>query len=291
MSRYRRSWTHFFVIFFLAIILIAVFFIKEIVVIIRSGEAGALWRRFSGAEIDRVYGEGLRIISPFDRMTVYEVRNQIANHDLTVLSKDGLKINLELTIRYHPQLSLLGVLHDRVGPEYLTKVVIPQTESALRKNLGNATAEQIYTNENNLLNDTMLETIEAIGRNFIVVEDIIIRKIQLPEIVRKAIEDKLIQQEVLASYAFRGQIAVQEAKRKRIEAQGIRDYNEMVDSTLTPRLLYYQGINVTTDIAESENEKTVIIGTGSGSPPIVLSTVPRMEMPPTENRYPQEAQK
>ena len=282
-----RTLRYLLIIFLATVALTAAFLWDDVVVIIRSGEAGVLWRIFSGTEVDRVYGEGVRVISPFDRMTVYNVRKQIVDHDLVVLSQDGLKVGLKLTIRYRPEVIFLGVLHDRIGPEYLTRIVVPQTESALRTNLGNATAEQIYTNENNLLNNALLETMEAIERNFLEVEDIIIREIRLPEIVRTAIEDKLIQKEILASYVFRGEIAVQEARRKRIEAQGIRDYNELIDATLSPRLLRYQGITVTTDIADSANAKTVVIGAGSDSPPVVLSTMP----PTIVNTHPQETRK
>ncbi len=261
-------------VFVLAIALVIVYFWDNIFIVVKSGEAGVLWNRFTGTQVDRVYGEGLEIISPLNRMTIYEVRKQVVTHELAILSVDGLKLKLHLAIRFRPEINLLGMLHERIGPDYLTRVVMPQTESVLRKQLGIATAEQIYTDANGLLTRAMIKATEEIGRNFVEVEDIIIRRIQLPEMVRKAIEDKLVQQELLASYEYRGQTAIKEAERKRIEAAGIRDYHEIVDATLSDRLLHYQGINATIDIAESENYKTVVIGVGENSPPIVLSTVP-----------------
>jgi prohibitin 1 len=211
-------------------------------------------------------------------MTIYEVRKQVALHSLDVLSSEGLTLTLDLAIRYRPEYDLLGMLHERVGPDYLTRVVLPQTESVLRKELGNATAEAIYTNANGLLTRTMLKAMEEIDRNFVSVEDIIIRRIELPQTVRTAIENKIRQQQLLQSYAYRRQTAAKEAERKRIEAGGIRDYQRIVGETLDQRLLEHQGVAATLELAHSDNRKTVIIGTGNGSVPVILDA--REQIPP-----------
>ncbi|ESQ13605.1 MAG TPA: prohibitin family protein [Chromatiaceae bacterium] len=242
------------------LLLVLILFWNRIFIFIEAGQAGVLWNRFYGTQIDRVRGEGLSIISPLDRIYIYEVRKQVVSHDLSVLSIEGLRLELSLAIRFRPRYDLLGMLQERIGPEYLTRVVVPQTESVLRKELGNATAEQIYTNEGGLLTRALVKAMEEIGRNFVEVEDIIIRSIRLPEIVRTAIEHKLVQEQLLLSYQFRRQTAVQEAERKRIMAGGLRDYNQIVDSTLSSQLLSYQGIQATYDLANSENEKTVVVG-------------------------------
>lgn len=269
-----RSLLPYLTISLLSSLLVAVIIVFDVIVIIRPGEAGILWNRFGGTKVDLVYEEGIKLISPFDKMYVFEVRKQLVTHELAILSVDGLKVQLYLAIRFRPKKAFLGLLHDRIGTDYLTRVVIPQTESVLRKRLGAATAEQIYTNENGLLAQAMVKAIEEVGRNFVEIEDIIIRRIELPATVRQAIENKLVQQELLASYEFRNQTALQEAERKRIESEGIRDYNQIIASTLTDDLLRYQGISATLDIAESDNDKTVVIGTGDDRTPIILSTVP-----------------
>jgi len=269
-----RRWS-FFGIGLQILLFVLVLFWDRIFHVIQPGEAGVLWNRFSGTQIDRVRDDGLNIISPLDRLTIYEVRKQVVEHSLDVLSVEGMRLELKLAIRYRPERDLLGKLHQRVGPDYLTRVVIPQTESVLRKQLGNATAEQIYTNEGGLLTRAMLQAMDEIGRNFVEVEDIIIRRIQLPETVRRAIENKLVQQQLLLSYVFRRGIAVQEAERVRIEATGIRDYQGLVDETLTERLLAHKGITATRELATSENPKTVVIGAGQDiSVPIFLGAEP-----------------
>ncbi len=268
-SRLRQQ-LPFFAIGIQLVALIVVLLWHRIFVVIHSGEAGVLWNRFAGTQIGRVYGEGLHLISPLDRRSVYEVRKQLAIHQLDVLSVEGLRLELDLAIRYRPARDLLGMLQERIGPDYLTRVVIPQTESVLRKELGNATAMQIYTDENGLLTRAMVKATEEVGRNFVELEDIIIRRIQLPETVRTAIEQKLVQQQVLNSYRFRIQTAEQEAERRRIEAAGIRDYQQIVGETLTDRLPTHQGITATREIAGSNNAKTVVIGVGEVSLPIIL---------------------
>ena len=242
---------------------VAVFLADRIFIVIPAGHVGALWNRFSGTRVDRIYTEGLHIISPLDRMTAYEVRKQIAFYELDVLSVEGLTLRLELAIRFRPEYSLVGLLHETIGPDYMIRVVVPQTESVVRKQLGNATAVQIYTNEDRLVTRAMLKAMNEAGRNLVEVEDIIIRSIRLPETVKTAIEEKIRQRQLLASYVYRRQTAVQEAQRKRIAAAGIRDYQALVDETLSERLLVHQGIQATRDLAVSGNPKTLVVGAGS----------------------------
>jgi len=261
-------------------------FWNRVFIVIHAGEAGVLWHRFGGTRIDRVYSEGLHIISPLDQMFHYEVRKQVTLHELDVLSAEGLSLHLELAIRFLPEYELLGMLHERIGPDYLTRVVVPQTESVLRKALGRVTAVQIYTNEDGLLTRALLKAMEEVGRNFVVVEDVIIRRIRLPDKVQEAIEDKLTQQQLYASYAFRRQTAILEANRKRIEGAGIRDYQAIVAETLTDRLLEHQGIVATRMVAESANEKTVVVGVGAGEIglPIILGDFDRPLPGPPQGR-------
>ncbi len=246
------------------------FFWDEAFSLIRSGEVGVLYDRCKGTEMDRVYPEGLRVISPLNKMYIYETRKQIVNHDFDVLTIKRLRVHLALAIRYRPELDRVGVLHLRIGPDYLTRVVVPQTESVMRKQLGRYTAEDIYTNAGGLLTRAILSAMEEIGRNFVEVEDIIIRRVELPERVKRAIEQKLVQQEKLRSYAFRVQTAEQEAERKRVAAAGLRDYQQTVGESLTDQVLRYQGITATREIAESDSEKTIVIGAGDEGMPLIL---------------------
>ena len=257
---------------FLITALIFTFFWQKIVITIEPGQAGILFRRFSGTEIDKVYKEGLHIFSPLDKVYIYEVRNQIALHDFDVISNKGLTVHLSLAIRYRPEYDLLGILHQRIGPDYLQRVIVPQIESVMRKQLGQYTAEQIYTNEAGLLTNAILTALDEVGRNYVEVEDIIIRSIKLPEQIITAIEDKLKQQEHMKSYEFRLQTEEQEADRLKIKAGGLKTYHDTINQALTEKTLRLKGIEATEALATSNNSKVVIIGSGKDGLPIILNT-------------------
>jgi len=253
-------------------VLIFTFFWEKIVITVDPGEAAVLFRRFSGTQIDTVYGEGLHLFSPLDKVYIYEVRKQIALHDFNVISNKGLTVRLSLAIRYRPEYNLLGILHQRIGPDYLQRVIVPQIESVMRKELGQYTAEQIYTNEAGLLTNAILLSLDEVGRNYVEVEDIIIRSLKLPEQIIAAIENKLQQQEFMKSYEFRLQTAAKEAERLTIKSKGIKTYHYTVNQGITERTLRLRGIEATEALAQSNNAKVVVIGSGKNGLPIILNT-------------------
>jgi regulator of protease activity HflC (stomatin/prohibitin superfamily) len=274
-ARFRRwLWrkTPFIFVFLLVSALALLLLWPRIVIIIEPGKAGVLFRLFSGTQIDYVYPEGLKIVSPLNTMYIYETRKQIALHEFDVLTARGLTVRLSLAIRYQPEVELLGMLHQRIGPDYLQRVIIPQAESVMRKQLGGYTAEEVYTNKEGLLTKAILLALEEVGRNFVKVEEIIIRSITLPVSIKNAIEDKLTQEELLKSYEFRTQIAAKEAERMRLEAEGIRAYHEIIDKSLTDKNLTYQGILATKELSKSANAKIVVIGGGKNGMPLILNT-------------------
>jgi regulator of protease activity HflC (stomatin/prohibitin superfamily) len=255
----------------LLIVLTLLFLWSRIVIIIDSGQAGVLFRLLNGTQIDYVYQEGLHLISPLNTMNIYETRKQIALHEFDVLTVKGLNVRLSLAIRYQPEVDLLGMLHQRIGPDYLKRVIIPQTESVMRKQLGKYTAEDIYTNKEGLLTNAILLALDEVGRNFVKVEDIIIRSIQLPDKIKVAIEDKLTQEELLKSYEFRTRTAKEEAERLRIEGEGLHQYHEIIDKSLNDRILQHQGILATRELAKSNNAKVIVIGSGKNGLPLILN--------------------
>lgn len=268
--RWPRKKRHYLIFFLIILLILTVLLWNRIVITAYAGEAGVLFRRFSGTEIDRIYKEGVHIISPLDIMTIYETRNQIALHEFDVLSVKGLRIHLAIAIRYRPQYDMLTTLHQKIGPDYLQRVVLPQIESVMRKQLGNYNADQIYTNENGLLNTAIVLAINEVGRNYVVVDDVIIRSLTLPDNIVKAIEDKLTQQEYYRSYEFRLKSATQEALRKISEARGINQAQRIISESLTPEVLAYEGIKATQELAKSQNAKIVVIGSGKNGLPLIL---------------------
>ncbi len=253
----------------IAILVVAALLWPRIFISVPVGETGVLFRFFTGTQTDRVYPSGLHIIAPWNTMVLYETRAQLIQHDFEVLSLRGLTVGVKLAIRFRPAIDQLGLLHQRIGPNYTHRVVIPQTESVLRLTIGRRTAEDVYTNADGLLDKAIATARQAVGRDFVEAEDIIIRTVVLPKLVREAIEDKMRQRELLESYAFRLQTASQEAERLRDEARGIREYQREVDSTLTERLLQHIGIRATQELAGSQNATVVLLGTGEDGLPMI----------------------
>ncbi len=146
-----------------------------------SGAAGVLYRRFGGGTVtDRVFGEGVHVLWPWNRLAIYNTRVQTVLHTLEVLTNKGLPIHLRLAIRYHPEKEMVGLLHKSVGPDYVQTIVVPQVESVLRREIGKQNPEDIYTNKEGVLTDIILTAIEEAGPKFVFIDDIIIRTVRLP---------------------------------------------------------------------------------------------------------------
>lgn len=267
---HRNAFRGLLVLLALAIVILALW--PRIVVTIRPGEAGVLFQRFTGTFMDKVYGEGLELLLPWDVMYIYNVRLQTVEREFKLLTNTGLPVTIRVAIRYQPDARLLPLLHTTVGPDYVEKVVIPETEAVLRRFVGQYEPEEIYTTKRGLLDAILMNSLTQAGARYIRIDDVLIKAVTLPEPVQKAIEEKLVYQQQEKAYVFRLGIEKQEAERKRIEAQGIRDYQHTIRETLDDRLLRWQGIQATRELATSPNAKTVVVGSGKEGLPLILGS-------------------
>ena len=254
------------VVLFIALLSSRIFFS------INPGEAGVRWKRFSGTQIDRIFGEGFHMIPPWDKMFIYNVRIQELPVELFVLTKTGLKVNLFISIRYAPDYKLLGVLHQQVGPDYAKIVIIPEIESVIREIIGTMDAEQIYTTGRKVIVEAINKAIEQIAQRYINVDDVLIRKIELPQPVAEAIQFKIKQKHLVEAHQYIVEKEKKEAKRKEIEAIGIKKHNEFINQSLTnERILKWHGIQALHAFAKSENAKVFVVGYGKDGVPIILN--------------------
>ena len=271
-----RSWAKvnspYLIVGALLLILVIIVLWSRILVVIKPGEAGVLYRMLTtGTVTDHVYAEGLHIVMPLNTMYKYDTRVKITLHELDVLTSSGLPIKLSLAVRYQVTYDLLGILHQQVGPDYPNKIILPQIESVLRRNIGQYTPEDIYTNRAGVLSKIISLALEEVGRRFIQVDDIIIRSVQLPEGLQKSIETKLVSEQQFLAYKFRLKMEAEEATRKGIEAEGIAAYQKTISKTLNDKLVQWQGIQATLELAKSPNSKVIVIGAGKAGLPIILS--------------------
>jgi regulator of protease activity HflC (stomatin/prohibitin superfamily) len=270
-SGWVRDHGPYLVLSLLLLLLLLVVLWSRIFILVRPGEAGVIYRTLTtGTVTDRVYAEGLHVLQPLNSMAIYNTRVQIIFHEFSVLTNSGLPIKLSLAVRFQPTYELIGMLHQQVGPDYPNKIILPQIESVLRRNIGSYSAEDIYTNREGVLSRIITLALEEVGRKFVRVDDIIIRSVELPDSVRKSIEEKLVHEQRFLAYQFRLKAEEEEAKRKRIEAEGIETYQRIISSTLNDKMLQWQGIQATQELAKSSNSKVVVIGAGKNGLPIIL---------------------
>ncbi|AMV71111.1 prohibitin family protein [Desulfuromonas carbonis] len=249
------------------------FFWPRIFITIDAGHGGVLFRRFFGGTVtDRVFAEGFHVIAPWDRMQIYDGRVQTNYSDFEALSSEGLPIKLTLAIRYRPLYQTLGLLHKNIGPDYLEKIVLPETEAVIRQAVGQYTAEELYSQKQAVVEGILKESLEKVMRRFVLIESVVIRQVILPKVLVSAIENKLEQDQLAKAYEFKLRQAEKEARRKVIEAGGVKGYNDLVNSSLTDRVLTWKGVEATRQLAESNNAKVIVIGSGKGGLPIILNT-------------------
>jgi regulator of protease activity HflC (stomatin/prohibitin superfamily) len=268
----RRHTLKFFITLFIILFAI-VYFAPNIFFTIQSGEVGVMYLRFfGGTQTDRVLGEGLKIIPPWDKLYVYNVRVQEQKHEMNVLTKEGMSATLHLSIRYHPEEDMVGLLHDRVGPEYAERIVIPEVEQALRTIMGEFELHEVYGSQRGLVQKAINDSLEQVSQKFVKVDSIVLRSVELPSKVKDAIEEKMTQKELAEAYEYKLQREQQEAERLKIEADGLKTHNDILNSSLTPSVLKWAAIQATKELANSPNTKTIIVGTSSTSLPVMLNS-------------------
>ena len=206
-----------------------------------------------------------------NKFYVYNVKIQEDYEALEVLSKNGLSIKLDLSFRYNPVMSEIGQLHDLVGKDYLESIIRPEIRSVTREVIGEYLPEELYSTKREEVEDRVYElTAQAITDKHLNLDAILIRDVTLPKTLQVAIENKLKQEQEALEYEFKLLKESKEAERKRIEAQGISDFQRIVTKTITPSLLKWKGVETTQEIAKSPNSKVIVIGNGDGDLPIIL---------------------
>jgi regulator of protease activity HflC (stomatin/prohibitin superfamily) len=253
-------------------ILALILFTKSAITI-DSGEAGVLYRTFSGGVVtDRPpLGEGFHIIAPWNKVYVYEVRQQEAFEKMDVLSSNGLDIKLDASVWFQPDFANLGKLHQEKSEMYKERILLPAIRSAARSVVGRYTPEDLYSSKRDVIQiEIFEETKKIVEDQYIQLNEILIRDITLPATIKEAIERKLKQEQESLEYEFRLITADKEAQKVRIEAQGKADANRILSASLTDKILQDKGIEATLELAKSPNTKVVIVGSSKDGLPLIL---------------------
>ena len=257
-----------------ALIILPILFLwSSLTYTISSGHAGLIFHTFgNGVDADATPVEsGFHIKAPWDKVYEYEIRQQELFENLEVLSSNLLKIKMDMTVFYQPTYDKLGYLEIERGNRYESKVIQPAMRSVAREVIAQYLPEEFNTTKREEIQleiETRLE--EKLSNNYIQLNDVLIRNIELPLTLEQAIERKLQQEQESLEYEFRIEKASKEAQRKRIEAEGIRDFQNIVSQSISDELLQWKGIEATTILAESNNAKVVVIGSGDNGLPLIL---------------------
>jgi prohibitin 1 len=218
-----------------------------------------------------VLSPGVRLVIPFTRVIKMSIKTQEVKETAEVPSKEGLMMDLEGSLLYRLDPEKADDIYRTIGKDYEDIAVHPQIRSAIREITASYEAKVLYSAERERIARETLELFkELAGDRGIIAEAVLLRKIGLPDIVANAIQEKLRREQEAEQMKFVLQKEQQEAERKRIEAQGIADFQRIVAAGISPALLEWKGIEATEKLAQSQNSKVVVIGSGKNGLPIIL---------------------
>lgn len=250
------------------VFLIALFW-NSIFVSIDSGEQGIRWSRFNGTELNEIYGEGLHAIWPWDRMYIYVTRLQNQTDTMQILTSEGLTIKVEFSYRFYLIKDSIPTIHKNLGVTYVNSFVRPEVEAASMAIIGNFTPEQLYKMSTLVIQSTIKYYLsKQLLEENIVMDDYLIRKISLPDLVSNSIERKMVAEQMSYEFNYKLEIEEKEKKRKIIEADGIRQFEEISKIPI----LKWKGLEVTSEFAKSNNAKIIIMGNGKNDLPLLLNS-------------------
>ena len=244
---------------------------------------------------DRALPEGLNIVNPFAVVQATTVRTETytmssvrdegpvkGDDSIVALSADGLMMPLDVTIAYRVVGGDAPWLFRHIGPDYLDKIVRPAARTAVREAIAGFTSQESYSTRREELaqsmhtlltariRDLLAQTEDSANRRGFIIEQVMIRNVQLPPKVKNAIEEKLEAEQQALRMRFILEKERQEAERKRIEAQGISDFQKIVSSGISNQLLEWKGIEATEQLAHAPNSKVVIIGNPKNGMPLII---------------------
>lgn len=256
---------------YLVIPVLLVFLAFSMVKVVSPGYVGVL---ILFGKIHGTIPEGLHFVNPLVSMELMSVRTQEIFEHAEVPSKEGLNVVLEVSCLFHLKPEAAAQVYRSIGPRYQEIVVKPQFRSVIRGITVKHDAKDLYTSSRELITTEIFgELKEDLLPRGVEVETILLRRIQLPKSIEEAINAKLAADQEAQRMRFILDKERQEADRKRVEAQGIQDFQRIVSQGISEQLLKWKGIEATEHLAKSPNAKVVIVG-GKDGLPLILNTGP-----------------
>jgi regulator of protease activity HflC (stomatin/prohibitin superfamily) len=239
------------------------------IAVIPAGNVGV--QDWFGSVSSHVLSSGVHLVVPFTRVVRMSVQTQELKEVAEVPSQEGLIMDLEVSLLYRLRPDKAGDIYKTVGRNYVSVVVEPQIRSAIREITASYDAKALYSSERDKIAHEVFDYFTKLTADRgVVPEAVLLRKVGLPPMVANAIQVKLQREQEAEQMKFVLQKEQQEAERKRIEAQGIADFQRIVASGISQNLLEWKGIEATEKLALSSNSKVVVIGNSKTGLPIIL---------------------
>ncbi len=234
-----------------------------------TGHVGVLtlFGRVTGERLS----EGIHVINPLESVNALSIRTQEAKESAEVPSSEGLLVRLDASLIYRLDSTRASEVFQQLGPTYLDVLVIPNLRSVMRAVTAAHPASSLYSEgRESVAGEMLVQLKRAVERHGILIENVLLRDIKLPAALKTSIEAKQQADQEAQRMNFVLLKEKQEAERKRIEAQGISDFQRIVSQGISQQLLEWKGIEATMEIAKSGNTKVVLIGNPKNGLPLIM---------------------
>src|SRR6202790_2605504 len=256
-------------LFKIGILVLVIILLMASTTSIPTGNVGVL--TLFGRVTNETLPEGIHLVNPLKSVQKLSIQTQSVKESANVPSNEGLILALDTSLLFRLDKNKAAFVYQTVGDNYAEKIVEPTLRAAIRASTSAHTANALYTNARELVQQQNQDELTAqLAPRGVIVENVLLRDVQLPAMLKGSIEAKQQAEQDALRMSFILQKEKQEAERKRIEAQGIADFQKIVAAGISPQLLEWKGIEATEKLATSTNAKVVIIGNPKNGLPLVL---------------------
>ena len=226
------------------------------------------FKNLFGRVSEQQYESGFHFLNPFSKIVRMNLRNRVLQNDSEIASQEGLPINVVVDAVFRLDKSKARDVYINIGPNYPDVILRPQLKSIIRDTIAAHEAKALYSEDSRgqIRNKILEELRKKTEEKGVYIEDILINKITLPRQLTRAIETKLEAEQEMQRMSFVVERERKEAERKAVEADGIKQFQDIVSMGISDKLLQWKGIKATEELAKSNNTKIVVVGGKDGLP-------------------------
>ena len=254
----------------LVLLLVGLFLATSAMSCVKTGHVGVVTT--FGRVTGRTMTEGIHVVNPLSRVHELDIKTLEIKERASVPTREGLIMGVEASVLYHLEPDRAAEVFRTIGTTYADVLLIPTFRSAIRAVTATNTASSLYSDaRESIARQIMADLQSQVQPRGIVIENVLLRDLQLPETLKQAIEAKQQAQQEAQRMEFVLQREKQESERKRVEAQGIKDFQNIVTEGISEKLLEWKGIEATIELARSSNAKVVVVGNPKSGLPLIYA--------------------